>query len=112
MPVTTAPLKPKKTVRKAPAKPKVKPKLERPSMYRILIIDDDRTPMHFVVDVLKIVFNKSHEEAHEIMMLVHTRGTGLAGVFTLEVAEAKLAEVAKMMLLTGFIIRCDVEPDV
>src|ERR1700760_1537928 len=66
-----------------------KPKTQKPSMYRVLILNDDYTPMEFVVYVLEQFFNKSREDATRIMLHVHKQGVGVCGVFTYEVGETK-----------------------
>jgi ATP-dependent Clp protease adaptor protein ClpS len=72
---------------------KTKPQTKRPSLYRVLLLNDDYTPMEFVVHVLERFFNKDHESAHRIMMHVHQHGIGECGVFTYEVAETKVTQV-------------------
>lgn len=72
---------------------KAKPKTKRPNMYRVLLLNDDYTPMEFVVHVLERFFNKGREEATRIMLLVHQHGVGECGVFTYEVAETKVTQV-------------------
>ena len=72
---------------------KTKPQTKRPSMYRVLILNDDYTPMEFVVHVLERFFNKDSEAAHRIMMHVHNHGVGECGVYTYEVAETKVTQV-------------------
>ena len=72
---------------------KTKTLTRRPSMYRVLILNDDYTPMEFVVQVLRIHFNKNLEEATKIMLHVHHHGVGECGVFTFEVAETKVTQV-------------------
>lgn len=71
----------------------VRAKPKRPSMYRVLILNDDYTPMDFVVHVLERFFNKGREEATQIMLHVHHHGVGECGVFTYEVAETKVTQV-------------------
>jgi ATP-dependent Clp protease adaptor protein ClpS len=66
---------------------------KKPSMYKVLMLNDDYTPMEFVVHVLERFFNKDHEAAHLIMMHVHQHGIGECGVFTYEVAETKVTQV-------------------
>lgn len=73
------------------AKPRTKSK--RPSMYRVLLLNDDYTPMEFVVLVLQDVFNKTREDAMQIMLHVHNKGVGECGVYPFEVAETKVARV-------------------
>ena len=72
---------------------KVKPKTKRPNLYRVLILNDDYTPMEFVVLVLQDVFNKSREDAMRIMLHVHNKGVGECGVYPYEVAETKVTRV-------------------
>jgi len=72
---------------------KTKPQIKRPSLYRVLILNDDYTPMEFVVHVLERFFNKDHETATRIMLHVHHHGIGECGVFTYEVAETKVTQV-------------------
>ena len=72
---------------------KTKPKTKRPSMYRVLLLNDDYTPMEFVVLVLQDIFNKTREEAMRIMLHVHNQGVGECGVYPFEVAETKVTRV-------------------
>ncbi|MEX2647507.1 MAG: ATP-dependent Clp protease adapter ClpS [Alphaproteobacteria bacterium] len=70
-----------------------RPKTKRPSMYKVLLLNDDFTPMEFVVHVLERFFRKSREEATRIMLLVHRTGVGVCGVFPFDVAETKVTQV-------------------
>ena len=72
---------------------KTRPKTKRPSLYRVLLLNDDYTPMEFVVLVLQDVFNKSREDAMRIMLHVHQKGVGECGVYPYEVAETKVTRV-------------------
>jgi len=72
---------------------KTKPQTKRPNLYRVLLLNDDYTPMAFVVHVLERFFNKDRESATEIMLHVHHHGIGECGVFTYEVAETKVTQV-------------------
>lgn len=72
---------------------KSKPKTRMPSMYKVLLLNDDYTPMEFVVVVLERLFRKSQEEATRIMLHIHRQGVGLCGVFSYEVAETKVNQV-------------------
>jgi ATP-dependent Clp protease adaptor protein ClpS len=72
---------------------KTKPQTKRPSLYRVLLLNDDYTPMEFVVHVLERFFNKDHETAYRIMMHVHKHGIGECGIYTYEVAETKVTQV-------------------
>jgi len=72
---------------------KTKPQTKRPNLYRVLLLNDDYTPMEFVVHVLERFFNKDHGSAHRIMMHVHQHGIGECGIYTYEVAETKVTQV-------------------
>ena len=72
---------------------KPQPKVKKPSLYRVLLLNDDYTPMEFVVHILQRFFNKNVEEATRIMLHVHQSGVGQCGIFTYEVAETKVTEV-------------------
>ncbi len=72
------------------------PKTKKPSMYNVLLLNDDYTPMEFVIMVLEKVFNKKQEEATQIMIHVHKNGIGVCGTFTYEVAESKCKYVMDM----------------
>jgi ATP-dependent Clp protease adaptor protein ClpS len=72
---------------------KTKPRTKRPNLYRVLLLNDDYTPMEFVIHVLERFFNKSREDATRIMLHVHHNGVGECGVFTYEVAETKVTQV-------------------
>ena len=72
---------------------KTKPQTKRPNLYRVLILNDDYTPMEFVVHVLQKFFNKTADDATRIMLHVHHHGVGECGVFTYEVAETKVTQV-------------------
>ncbi len=85
-------------------------KLSRPRLYKVLLHNDDFTTMDFVVDVLVRYFRKSQSEATRIMLEVHQRGMGVAGVFTYEVAETKVAQVTAEARQLGMPLRCSVDP--
>jgi ATP-dependent Clp protease adaptor protein ClpS len=70
-----------------------KPKLHRPPLFKVLLLNDDYTPMEFVVQVLESFFGMNREKATQIMLHVHTRGRGVCGVFTKDIAETKVAQV-------------------
>jgi ATP-dependent Clp protease adaptor protein ClpS len=72
---------------------KTRPQTKRPHLYRVLLLNDDYTPMEFVIHVLERFFNKDHDTAQRIMMHVHQQGIGECGVFTYEVAETKVTQV-------------------
>lgn len=70
-----------------------RPKLKRPPLYRVVLLNDDYTPMEFVVEVLQKVFSMDRSTATRIMLEVHTKGKGICGVYTYEIAETKVAQV-------------------
>ena len=70
-----------------------KPKLKRPPLYKVVLINDDYTPMDFVVHILEIFFSMDRETATRIMLEVHTKGKGICGIFTFEIAETKVSQV-------------------
>ena len=69
------------------------PKIKRPPLYRVVLINDDFTPMEFVVDILESIFSMERTRATQVMLEVHTKGKGLCGVFNYEIAETKVAQV-------------------
>lgn len=72
---------------------KTRPKTQRPNLYRVLLLNDDYTPMEFVIMVLERFFGKNREQATQIMLHVHRNGVGECGVFTFEIAETKVTQV-------------------
>jgi len=86
-----------------------KPKTKKPSMYNVLLLNDDYTPMEFVVTVLEKVFNKKAEEATQIMLHVHKKGIGVCGTFTYEVAESKCKDVLDMAKKNEHPLQCTME---
>jgi ATP-dependent Clp protease adaptor protein ClpS len=72
---------------------KTRPKTKKPSLYRVLLLNDDYTPMEFVVLILQDVFNKTREDAMRIMLHVHNQGVGECGIYPFEVAETKVTRV-------------------
>ncbi len=90
---------------------RTKPKTQKPAMYRVLILNDDYTPMEFVTYVLERFFNKSRESALRIMLHVHQNGVGVCGVFTYEVAETKVAQVIETARRHQHPLQCTMEKD-
>ncbi len=90
---------------------KSRPKTKKPSMYKVLMLNDDYTPMEFVVHVLESFFGKSREEATTIMLHVHQRGVGLCGVYTYEVAETKVTQVIDYARKHQHPLQCTLEKE-
>jgi len=88
---------------------KVRPKTKKPSMYRVLLMNDDYTPMEFVVSILMGIFNKTSEEATQIMLNVHQSGIGTCGVYTFEVAETKVSQVMDAAKRAQHPLQCRLE---
>ena len=86
-----------------------KPKTQKPAMYKVLMLNDDYTPMEFVVHVLERFFAKSRDEATQIMLHVHRRGVGVCGVFTFEVAETKVTQVMDLAKRHQHPLQCVLE---
>ncbi len=90
---------------------KPRPKTKKPSMYKVFLLNDDYTPMDFVVRVLETFFNKNREDATRIMLHVHQRGAGLCGVYTFEVAETKVAQVLAAARREQHPLQCTMEKE-
>ena len=90
----------------APAKPKTK----RPPLYRVVLLNDDYTPMEFVIEVLEHFFSMSREKATQVMLAVHTQGKGVCGIYTRDVAETKAELVNQAARDNGHPLLCEVEP--
>ncbi|MEE8438329.1 MAG: ATP-dependent Clp protease adapter ClpS [Micropepsaceae bacterium] len=90
---------------------KVRPKTKKPSLYKVLLLNDDYTPMEFVIYVLENFFAKQHEEAVEIMLHVHRRGVGVCGVYTFEVAETKVTQVIELARRDQHPLQCTMEKE-
>ncbi len=88
-----------------------KEKLQAPRKYKVLMHNDDYTTMEFVVHVLQKYFQKTSNEAQAIMLEVHTRGFGVCGIYTYEVAESKVAKVTKYARENGHPLKCSTEPE-
>ena len=88
-----------------------RPKVDKPRMYQVLLHNDNYTTMDFVVMVLITVFHKPETEAVQIMLDVHHRGIGLAGVYPREIAEAKVQRVLQLAQQAQFPLMCTMEPE-
>ena len=86
-----------------------KPKVKKPPLYRVILHNDDYTPMEFVVYVLQVFFGFDGDIAHQIMLAVHTHGKGVCGIFTKEVAETKSAQVNNFAKENGHPLLSDIE---
>ena len=90
-------------------KKNTKKKLKKPSLYKVVMLNDDYTPMDFVVYLLKTFFKKNHEEASKIMLDVHNKGAATCGIFTFEIAETKILKVINTSRNNGFPLLCILE---
>jgi ATP-dependent Clp protease adaptor protein ClpS len=88
-----------------------KPETKRPKLYKVLLHNDDYTPMEFVTKVLTDVFNKNQDEATYIMLTVHTKGVGCCGAFPYSVAETKMTKVMNLAKQYGHPLLCTMEPE-
>ena len=91
------------------AKERVVPKNDEPTLYKVILLNDDYSTMDFVIHVLEDVFQKSPAEAYRIMMQVHQLGSGVAGIYPWEVAETKVETVATMAKKAGYPLRAVTE---
>jgi ATP-dependent Clp protease adaptor protein ClpS len=82
-----------------------------PSLYRVILLNDDYTTMEFVIQILETVFHKSPEEATQIMLNVHKKGAGTCGVYTREIAETKVVTVHEMAARKKFPLKCTMEQE-
>jgi len=90
---------------------KPRPKRKKPSLYKVLLLNDDYTPMDFVIHVLENFFGKTSAEATEIMLHVHRRGVGVCGIFTYEVAETKVMQVMDYARSNEQPLQCTMEKE-
>lgn len=90
---------------------KTKPKTAKPPMYKVLLLNDDYTPMEFVVHVLERFFGINHSQAYELMMIVHKKGLAVVGVFSREVAETKVTQVMDLAARHEHPLQCTMEKE-
>jgi len=90
---------------------RTKAKTKKPSLYKVLLLNDDYTPMEFVVHILERFFNKNREEATQIMLHIHQRGVGVCGVYTFEVAETKVAQTIDFARKHQHPLQCTMEKE-
>ena len=88
---------------------KTKPKTQRPPLYKVLLLNDDYTPMEFVVHVLETIFGHNRENATRIMLTVHQTGKGVCGIYTRDIAETKVAAVNSYARENKHPLLCDME---
>ena len=91
------------------AEPKVKTK--RPPMYKVILLNDDYTPMDFVVSVIEQIFRKSHTEAMELMFTVHKKGAAVVAIYTRDVAETKVDQVTEYARINEYPLQCIMETE-
>ena len=86
-------------------------KVKKPTLYKVILLNDDYTPMEYVVILLKSIFNKSQDEAVNIMLTIHQKGSGVCGVYTLEIAETKVDKVMKLAKSDQHPLQCIIEKE-
>ena len=87
-----------------------KPALKKPPLFKVVLLNDDYTPMEFVVEILQKFFSMDREKATQVMLMVHTQGKGVCGVYSKDVAETKAAQVNDYSKLNEHPLLCDIEP--
>ena len=95
----------------AKPKTKVRPKLERPRLHKVILVNDDFTPREFVVEVLKAVFRTTEEQAYRIMMTAHQKGVCVVATYTRDIAESKAKEATDLGHSNGFPLAFSTEPE-
>lgn len=88
---------------------KARPKTRKPALYKVLLLNDDYTPMEFVIHILERFFNKNQQEATDIMLHVHRRGVGVCGIYTYEIAETKVTQVMDYARANEHPLQCTME---
>ena len=86
-----------------------KPDVARPPLFQVVLLNDDFTPMDFVIEVLQVFFSMNREKATQVMLHVHTRGKGVCGVYTRDVAESKVTQVNEFSRLHQHPLLCSME---
>ena len=86
-----------------------KPELKRPSLFKVVLINDDYTPMEFVVEVLEVFFRMNREQATHVMLTVHTQGKGVCGIYTQDITETKAAQVNQYARENEHPLLCEIE---
>ncbi|MCK5725293.1 MAG: ATP-dependent Clp protease adapter ClpS [Thiotrichaceae bacterium] len=88
---------------------KSRPEVKEPKQYKVILLNDDYTPMDFVIEVLRIFFSLTEESATRVMLSVHTKGKGICGTYTREIAETKVVQVNQFSEENGHPLKCDME---
>lgn len=86
-----------------------KPELKKPPLFRVVLMNDDYTPMEFVVEVLEVFFRMNREQATHVMLTVHTKGKGVCGIYTRDIAETKAAQVNQYARDNQHPLLCEIE---
>ena len=86
-----------------------KPKVKRPPLYKVVLLNDDYTPMEFVVEILEVFFKMNREQATQVMLTVHTHGKGVCGIYTKDIAETKSAQVNQYARDHQHPLLCEIE---
>ena len=86
-----------------------KPELKKPPLFKVVLLNDDYTPMEFVVEVLEVFFRMNREQATHVMLTVHTQGKGVCGIFTRDIAETKAAQVNQYAREQEHPLLCEIE---
>jgi ATP-dependent Clp protease adaptor protein ClpS len=86
-----------------------KPKLKKAPLFKVVLLNDDYTPMEFVVEVLEVFFRMNREQATQVMLTVHTRGKGVCGIYTRDIAETKMTQVNQYSRENQHPLLCDIE---
>ena len=90
---------------------KSRKRIKHPSLYRVVLLNDDYTTMEFVVEILVTIFGKNTVESTQVMLHVHRNGKGLAGVYSKDIAETKIAQAHALASDNGFPLKCDMEKE-
>ncbi len=90
---------------------KIKQKIEEPKQWKVVFLNDDHTPMDFVIGVLTEIFKHTQETAKEITMQIHTEGSGIAGIYSFEIAEVKAVEATNLARSNGFPLQIKMEEE-
>lgn len=86
-----------------------KPKLKKPPLFKVILLNDDYTPMEFVIEVLEVFFRMGREQATQVMLTIHTQGKGVCGIYTRDIAETKAGEVNRYARENQHPLLCEIE---